>query len=215
MGLNSFQLKWIAIIAMAVDHTGAVLYPQEPLFRAVGRLAFPIFCFLLVEGFFHTRDVYRYMGRLFLFAILSEVPYDLALTGTIWDISGQNVFFTLTAGVFLMHLMERSREIPVKVIDILLVMWAVEIFRTDYAFRGILLIVIYYICRDKKWQKLCAGAAWNLLYGPGKIQCCGVAATVPIALYNGERGNGNRNFFYLFYPLHLLFLYGMKVWIYG
>ena len=81
MGLSTFQLKWIAIITMLIDHIGAVLFPYELGYRIIGRIAFPIFCFLIVEGFSHTRDVRRYMVRLGIFALISELPYDLAFHG--------------------------------------------------------------------------------------------------------------------------------------
>ena len=77
-GLTSFQLKCIAVVTMVIDHIGAILYPGDLIFRYIGRIAFPIFCFLLVEGFFHTHDRIQYMIRLGIFAILSEIPYDLA-----------------------------------------------------------------------------------------------------------------------------------------
>ena len=85
MGLNSFQLKCIAVITMIIDHTGAVLFPGELMFRYIGRISFPIFCFLLTEGFFHTKDVRKYMLRLGIFAVVSEIPYDLAFRGTVLD----------------------------------------------------------------------------------------------------------------------------------
>ena len=100
MGINSFQLKWIAVITMIIDHTGAVLFPDDMVFRYIGRIAFPIFCFLLVEGFFHTRDVRKYMLRLGLFALISEIPYDLAFRDTVLEFEHQNVFFALLLGVF-------------------------------------------------------------------------------------------------------------------
>ncbi len=147
MGINSFQLKWIAVITMIIDHTGAVLFPDNMVFRYIGRIAFPIFCFLLVEGFFHTRDVRKYMLRLGLFALISEIPYDLAFRDTVLEFEHQNVFFALLLGVVMI---------------------------------------------------------WN-----GSVQMYGAAATAFLIFYNGEKGASMKYFFYLFYPLHLLALYGI------
>lgn len=213
MRLNSFQLKWIAITTMLIDHVGAVLFPYEMMFRIIGRIAFPIFCFLIVEGFFHTRDARRYMMRLGLFALLSEVPYDLAFRGQLLDMSRQNVFFTLFLGVLLMYLLEKSPNIFIKAAEIMLILYAAEVLRTDYSDRGVLLIFIYYVL--KKWKEicLCAGAAWNFLYGWGQIQCFGVFSLPFLALYNGERGPKIKYFFYIFYPVHLLILYAIQAYI--
>lgn len=209
MGLNSFQLKWIAIITMVIDHVGAILYPQEILFRVIGRIAFPIFCFLIVEGFFHTRDVGRYMLRLGGFALISEVPYDLAFRGKVLEMYNQNVFFTLVLGVFLMYLLEKSTQFPVRAGAILLVMVIAEILHTDYGSVGILLILLYYRFHERQKTGMCLGAVWNLLAGVS-VQCFGVLATPFLALYNGQRGPKIKYFFYIFYPAHLLVLYAVK-----
>lgn len=221
MKLNSFQLKWIAIITMVIDHVGAVLFPQNMMLRVIGRLAFPIFCFLLVEGFFHTRDVYRYMIRLGVFALVSEIPYDLAFHGTILEFDSQNVFFTLFLGMLLMYLMEQNRNASVRIIYALLAMWAASILHTDYSYRGIILILIFYLLRDRGELKTVLAAAWNIvcyidIRHPGYIfvQYFGVFASVPIALYSGERGPKIKYFFYLFYPCHLLILYVCKLYIF-
>ena len=92
-GLNGFVLKWIAMLTMLVDHVGAVLFPHLVLFRIIGRLAFPIYCFLLVEGAVYTSNWRKYLGRLLAFALISEIPFDLAFRGRIFDWSSQNVFF--------------------------------------------------------------------------------------------------------------------------
>ena len=102
MKLDSFQLKCIAILTMFIDHMGAVFFPGELMFRYIGRIAFPIFAFLLVEGYFHTRDVRRYMLRLGLFAVISEIPYYLAFRETILEFEHQNMFYTLFIGVDIM-----------------------------------------------------------------------------------------------------------------
>ncbi|MEZ3433868.1 MAG: conjugal transfer protein TraX [Lachnospiraceae bacterium] len=207
MRLNSFQLKWIAIITMLIDHVGAVLFPYEIGLRIIGRIAFPIFCFLIVEGFSHTRNVRRYMARLGIFAVLSEVPYDLAFHGKLIDTTGQNVFFTLLLGVLLMYLMEKTPNIFIKALEIFLIFCTAELLETDYSGRGVLLILIYYVFRRWKEIYVCAGAAWNFLYGWGMVQNFGVFSAPFIALYNGERGPKIKYFFYVFYPAHLLILH--------
>lgn len=207
--LDSFQLKCIAIVSMALDHTGAVLYPSQIWLRCLGRIAFPIFCFLIVEGFFHTHDVRRYMGRLGVFALISEIPYDLAFRGVPLEYAHQNVFFTLLIGIGMMVLLERNREWPVKAVILLLAMWLAVLIRSDYNFRGILLIFVFYIFHESRWLAVTAGGFWNFLY-QGVIQKYGVLSVLPLALYNGERGRKMKYFFYIFYPAHLLLLYGIS-----
>lgn len=207
--LDSFQLKCIAIVSMALDHTGAVLYPSQIWLRCLGRIAFPIFCFLIVEGFFHTHDVRRYMGRLGVFALISEIPYDLAFRGVPLEYDHQNVFFTLLIGIGMMVLLERNREWPVKAVILLLAMWLAVLIRSDYNFRGILLIFVFYIFHESRWLAVTAGGLWNFLY-QGVIQKYGVLSVLPLALYNGERGRKMKYFFYIFYPAHLLLLYGIS-----
>ena len=167
--LDSFQLKCIAIVSMALDHTGAVLYPSQIWLRCLGRIAFPIFCFLIVEGFFHTHDVRRYMGRLGVFALISEIPYDLAFRGVPLEYAHQNVFFTLLIGIGMVVLLERNREWPVKAVILLLAMWLAVLIRSDYNFRGVLLIFVFYIFHESRWLAVTAGGFWNFLY-QGVIQ---------------------------------------------
>ena len=195
--LDSFQLKCIAIVSMALDHTGAVLYPSQIWLRCLGRIAFPIFCFLIVEGFFHTHDVRRYMGRLGVFALISEIPYDLAFRGVPLEYAHQNVFFTLLIGIGMVVLLERNRERPVKAVILLLAMWLAVLIRSDYNFRGVLLIFVFYIFHESRWLAVTAGGFWNFLY-QGVIQKYGVLSVLPLALYNGERGRKMKYFFYIF-----------------
>ena len=194
---------------MALDHTGAVLYPSQIWLRCLGRIAFPIFCFLIVEGFFHTHDVRRYMGRLGIFALISEIPYDLAFRGVPLEYAHQNVFFTLLIGIGMVVLLERNRERPVKAVILLLAMWLAVLIRSDYNFRGVLLIFVFYIFHESRWLAVTAGGLWNFLY-QGVIQKYGVLSVLPLALYNGERGRKMKYFFYIFYPAHLLLLYGIS-----
>lgn len=195
-------------MTMAIDHTGAVLFPGIWLFRYIGRIAFPIFAFLLVEGFFHTRDIRKYMLRLGVFAILSEIPYDLTFRGELLEFQHQNVFITLLIGVIMMYAIEKSGEWPAKITEVLLAMWAATLLCSDYRFKGILLIAIYYFFRKGKWEKFVLGAGWNFAWN-WRIQGYGAVSSIFIAMYNGEKGRSLKYFFYLFYPLHLLVLYGI------
>lgn len=209
MGLNSFQLKCIAIFTMMIDHIGAILFPQVLWMRCAGRIAFPIFCFLLVEGYFHTRNIEKYIFRLGIFALVSEIPYDLAFRGNILDGEYQNVFFTLALGVGMMYCLEKYRETGKKFICVLLTMWLANTMSVDYGYKGILLIAIYYFLRTQRTEKMILAAGWNLLWG--KIQSFGVLASLFLMNYNGERGRSMKYFFYVFYPIHLLILYGINV----
>ena len=204
-GLTSFQLKWIAIISMFADHVGALLCSREMWLRYVGRLAFPIFCFLLVEGFFHTHDIRRYMIRLGTFAILSEIPFDIAFAGRVMEIRMQNVFFTLFLGVVMIYFLEKSKGYLEKSMIVFFIMWLASFLHTDYGMRGILLVLIFYVFRHYNVLKLTAGICWNFIWGT-KIQVFGGFSVIPIALYNGKEGRKMKFFFYMFYPIHLLVL---------
>ena len=199
-GLTSYQLKWIAVLSMITDHIGAVFYPDEQIFHQVGRIAFPIFAYLLVEGFFYTRDVFRYMMRLGIFAIISEIPFDLLFQGRVLEFSHQNIFFTLFLGVFLMYELSLPGNWKVRGLKAILIMWASSVLRVDYSYMGILLIFIYYqmhrLCRGTE-EKLDTryltgmgfGALWNFLW-PGRIQhrCL---------CYITENGGGRANTFFI------------------
>lgn len=206
--LTSFQLKLLAILSMLADHAGVILFPEYPAFRYIGRLAFPIFCFLLTEGYLHTRDVKRYLLRLGIFALISELPFDLALYGGKDLLSHQNVFFTLFLGLGMLVILDRERDAVIRIGTILLVMWAAQLLRTDYGAMGILLIAIFWLYREKKAWRLALGAGWNFLWSSA-IQYAGALAMLPLALYRGEKGRSMKYFFYLFYPAHLLILYGI------
>ena len=145
------------------------------------------------------------MMRLGLFALISEIPYDLAFRNVFLEFQRQNVFFTLLLGVFLMYMLQRTNRIYVKLCYILLAMWAALTAGMSYDYRGILLIMIYYVCRNNTAAKIVLGAVWNLIWTG--VQQFGVLASIPIALYNGEKGRSMKYIFYVFYPVHLLILY--------
>lgn len=221
--MNSFYLKLIAIITMLIDHTAAVLVPSDTLpyliMRCIGRISFPIFVFLLVEGFYHTKNVRKYMLRMAAFALISEIPFDMAFYGKILEFKHQNVFFTLFLGLLCMYLMSEAEKrlhdhiVITNLINasITLIIGFIAYFmKTDYDYRGIILIVAFYLFRKSKLLR-----GFSLLfvsgYLLGYINIFAMAAMLPIAFYNGEKGKSIKYVFYSFYPAHLLLLAVIKM----
>ncbi|MDO5520298.1 MAG: TraX family protein [bacterium] len=223
--LNGFSLKIIAMITMLIDHIGLVFFPEVGTFRLIGRLAFPIFCFLLVEGFYHTSNVKKYMGRLLLFAVVSEYPFDLLANMPGNYMKSQNIFFTLFLGLVAIYLMDQAdRKYPMEffvksIIDVVIAIVfssIAMILKTDYNVLGVFYIVIFYLYRGRHFFiflcieiitiYFCGG-----LYVKGHMirQNFAGFAVLLTALYNGERGPKIKYLFYIFYPLHILVLVGL------
>lgn len=188
----------------------ALLYGSYTVMRAIGRISFPIFCFLLVEGFTHTKDTKKYAIRLGLFALISEIPFDLAFQGTVIEFGYQNVFFTLAIGLVAMILfraVESNEELyaPVRYFLFLLIaalcmVWA-HVLRTDYAARGVFSILVLYLLRGKGKMQLLVGAL-SFCWEPTAL-----FAFIPLVFYNKKRGLKLKYLFYAIYPVHLLFIY--------
>lgn len=205
-GLNTFTLKIIAIVSMLIDHIGHIFFPEVVIFRIIGRLAFPIFAYVLAEGFVYTRDVKKYLLRLGIFAILSEIPYDLAIMDAILEFSHQNVFFTLFFGVLMLWLMTKTNNMILQYGIVAVAVLLCQFMNTDYSDIGILMIFIFSVFRQRRIEKLLVVGL--ILVGlTSGIQLYALFALALIALHNGEQGPKIKTFFYLFYPTHLLILY--------
>lgn len=188
----------------------AQLFLLDTILRYIGRLGFPIFCFLLIEGFLHTRNVWKYTLRLFLFALISEIPFNLAFRGKLFYSGYQNVFFTLLIGLLVMIAFSyiekqttwyRFVRLLLSVFSMAAGMVLAELLKTDYAAIGVFCIMMLYIFRKKKGLQMLAGClsfAWEFT---------APLAFLPIAFYNGKRGWKLKYAFYIFYPLHLFLLY--------
>ena len=226
--LSGSTLKIIACVIMFFDHFSAscmmkymeyllpivpysqfkIIYELHETMRAFGRIAFPIFCFLLVEGYMHTSNPKRYALRLFGFAIISEVFFDLALYGTYFYPKHQNVYFTLFLGLICIWAIDTVQK-KVKSFPggLLLISSALIgcyylsiLLKTDYSYKGIAAIVIMYVFYSQfpfTFLALCP-----FYYAPYAF-----FSAIPIYLYNGKRGLKTKYFFYVFYPLHLFILY--------
>ncbi|MDD2979065.1 MAG: TraX family protein [Hespellia sp.] len=213
IGLDTFTLKLLACLLMLTDHVGDVFFPEYYILRKIGRLAFPIFAFLVVEGFYHTHDVKKYMLRLFIFSLVSEVPFDLAFYHTPFYPEHNNVFFTLLFGLVILYFVQYIGNVYLSMGMALLLMSLAEYIHTDYRARGVLMILCFYFFRQRIWPLLLSIGGINVfLFSPvGGIQSCATLALLPIWLYNGKKGLSVKYIFYLFYPVHLLVIY--YIWL--
>lgn len=227
LGLSGSTLKIIAMVTMLIDHIGAavllryLLYMQNQrldinqvyglyrVLRSIGRISFPIYCFLLVEGFQKTRNLGKYILRLGVFTLITEVPFDLCFSSKPFSLSHQSVMLTLLIGVITMwgvsllekHLQGGILRVCGSAVIIIIGAAAAESMNTDYGFIGVICIMVIYVLRQSKWLQIAGGCLvflWEV-WAP--------IAFIPIAFYNGKRGLKLKYLFYLFYPVHLLLLY--------
>ena len=219
-GLTGNQLKILACAAMFGDHAAKALQisgvPYFLLSRVLGRIAFPLFAFLLVEGFLHTKNRARYLFRLLLFALLSEIPFNLVIFKNLLHPEYQNTLWTLLLGLLLLICLERIesvREMRASLswfLRILLIAgfsFGAWIFHADYSYRGIFCIAVFYLLRSVRPRSIAAFWASIGLNIPAINNPGAFFSMLPLHFYNGERGKLRlKYFFYLFYPLHLLLL---------
>ena len=211
--LSGSALKIIAVVSMIIDHCAYYLMDGNTMaydvMRCFGRIAFPVFAFLVAEGFAHTRNRMRYFLSLLLFAAVSEVPWYLlnGADGT------HNVMFTLALGVSALAAFERLRGHRALVIAAtLLATLSAEVSGLDYGWRGIVVILIFHLFKSKKYYQsarllqLAFAFPFMLHYGIiGALLACSV-----ILLYDGTRGiiRGKvaKYGFYAIYPVHLIII---------
>lgn len=209
-------LKWIAVLTMVIDHVGAILFPDQIWMRVIGRVAFPIYAYCLAEGFRYTSDYRRYLGRLALFAILSEIPFDLAFYGVPFSFAHQNVFFTLTLGLILLWVLERCREQLLLCAGAFAVLcFLAQALHMDYGAGGLLMVFAFYLAQQgtSPWIGWGIFVFINLFGYAGGLQWAAILALLPIGLYSGKAGKRKQRFFYWIYPLHLLLLWIIEKYI--
>ena len=229
-GLDSTALRLLAILFMVLDHLWATVVPGNLWLTCVGRLAFPIFAFQLCEGYRHTSDYRRYRRRLLVFALLSEIPFNLFYAGSVIFPFHQNVLFTLLLGLLAMRqadMLRREEGIKKKslrCLALLLILAGGVVLFPDYGLMGVMTVLCFFVFRDHRLFQLAAMAVLNIFAFKGQtipvslgalafdfpIQGFALLALPLIWLYNGEKGPGGKGlrlFWYIFYPLHMLALY--------
>ena len=233
--VTSFALHILAMGLMLCDHLWATVIPGNGWLTCIGRLAFPLFAFLLVEGYFHTKNLKRYVLRLLVFAAISEIPFNLMTGSGLINPVHQNVLWTFLIGIGLMHLTEWAKDAPRKIwrwlllgVGVLSGCLIAMLGMTDYMHFGVLTVLVFYLFRDRRWWCF-AGQAFLLWYinfemAGGVVypfelfgrdcsfpqQGFALLALIPIWLYRGKQGRYSKTLkytYYTFYPVHLLILY--------
>ena len=215
-------LKIIACLTMLIDHIGAIFLPAAQWYypmRVIGRLAFPIYCFLLAEGVAHTKNPMKYGLRLFIGILLAELPFDLAFYGG-FSWAGQSVMVTLFIGFVMALVMQKMERAKLAAVIIFAVL--AELLRTDYGAWGVGMIALFVLTRGRQDRNILqtlmlAVICWMMdsmrvpIFGIRvPIEMFALLALIPIFCYSGRKtthGRAVQTAFYLFYPVHLLVLY--------
>ena len=231
-GLTSNMLRLLAVIFMISDHVWATYMSFGNWMTYVGRLAFPIFAFQIAEGFMHTKSFKKYSLRLLVFALISELPFNLFYSSRWFNPYHQNVLFTLLLGLMAIKVIDnlkknhRPKDIALSVLWLLLIVIGSVLGFVDYGFLGMLTVVMFYIFRDFPFAWLCQliGMVYiNIIFFEGQVipteifgiaveiptQAFAVFSLIPIWLYGGRKGISNKVLqygFYAFYPVHMIIL---------
>ena len=230
---TSFSLHIMAMLFMLCDHLWGTIVPGNDWLTCIGRLAFPIYAFMIVEGYFHTKSLKKYVCRLLIFAVISEIPFNLAMGSSLFYPIHQNVLWSFLISVGLIAWNEKVKE---KQIWVRILVGAAAVIIgyiggiitfVDFYNAGILTVLVFYFFRGKKWwhyigQAIClyyinfemlGGFSYEIdIFGQTYFiarQCLALIALIPIWLCKGKQGYHSKAFQYFnyaFYPLHLLIL---------
>jgi hypothetical protein len=221
--MTGFQIKILACLFMLVDHIGLIFFPYNPIFRIIGRLAFPIFAFLIAEGYAKTSNIKFYFLRLTAFGLISQPIFQLVVkTGEL------NIFLTLSLGLLSILLFDKIKNKSLSWLSIILAATAAHFLNFSYGAYGILSIFFFWFYGGKEKfsqlfiiqgiiiffylfiEKLSLVNGALVITPPNFIQSFSIFALFFIYLYNGKRGRKLKYFFYVFYPAHLLTLFFIK-----
>jgi hypothetical protein len=218
------QLKWIAVISMVIDHIGVFFFPHLIFLRIIGRLAFPIFAWLIANGAYHTSNINKYIGRIFILAVLTQVPF--AIANGISPLSFYfNAVFTLGFGLIAIYIIKHcQKNILLSIFSVLLITAFARIINSDYGAFGVLMIIAFYIFYEKKILTLISQAIIFLIptvlyfYGnnspdilqqlffASSTEFVGFISVILIVFRDKKTSPGWKWFFYIFYPMQYIFI---------
>ncbi len=215
--MSSLDLKIIACVTMLLDHIGFLLFPEYTFLRLIGRISFPLFAFLIAEGFIKTKNIKNYLKRLFIFGLISQIPYLIfeKLAGV--ENFNFNIMFSLALGVVALLLLTSKKNIYIKILGSIGILTLTYFGEISYGVYGILSIVGSYIfIKNKKAGMVSLSILpfmetirlfFMKIYF---LQFFAVFSLIPIYFYNGKQGKKiSRWWFYWFYPVHMLVLSGI------
>ncbi len=212
--MSSLTLKIIAVVTMLVDHVGFLFFPEEEIFRIIGRISFPLFAFLIAEGFIKTKDVKEYLKRLSIFAVISQVPF--FFFERVAGLSGihLNILFTLALGVLTLLVITKVRNLLIKILGVLVLLTLAYFGNFSYGVYGVLSILGSYLFLKNRRAGIVTLSVlpflenirlflMNIIF----LQFFAVFSLIPIYFYNGNQGPKiQRLIFYWFYPAHMAVL---------
>lgn len=237
--VSSMTLHMLAMIFMLCDHLWGTIVPANDWLTCIGRISFPIFAFMIVEGYFRTKNLTKYVFRLFLFAVLSEIPFNLAMGSSVFYPVHQNVLWSFLISIGLIHWNENAKatqkkwiQVSIECLTVVLGYVIGLVTMVDFYHAGILTVLVFYFFRQKKWwsyigqlfclwyinMEMLGGFAYELqLFGKTYFllrQGFALFSLIPIWLYHGKQGYHSKMLqyaYYAFYPLHLLILGIIKI----
>ena len=215
---NSFHIKVLACLFMLIDHMGLFLFPQIIELRIVGRLAFPLFAFMIANGYHYTKNRRNYLLRLLIFGAAIQIPYSIVLAQTGSD-QMFNIFFTLSLGLLSIMGYEYQRErldSHSGIVWLFLLAALGQLIAVDYGAYGVILIFLAHVFYSSPLRLTLGWGVLNLLYfflsradvvDMSAIQIYSIFSIFIVAAYNGKEGRKAKLLFYIFYPLHIAVLY--------
>lgn len=224
--LDGTMLKIIAMISMVFDHVGDMFFPGLMWPRMIGRIAMPLFSFCIAEGYIHTRDKNKYLIRMGIFALVSEVSFDLAFSGRI-ELSHQNIMLTFFLAIMALRFFdfirgERNTETGkyqvgrtiLGCLAVLAMATVALLVKADYTVFAVIGVFLFYVFKDLCWWlRSVPGVAFLSLTRTMGYYCTTGCSLLFLLLYYGKKGKGLKWLFYLFYPGHLLVLYLIKTFL--
>lgn len=231
--ISSFGLHLLAMELMLCDHLWATVVPGNDWLTCIGRLAFPIFAFMTVEGYFHTKNLKKYMLRLLVFALLSEIPFNLMMGSRIFYPIHQNVLWTFLLAIWMIHRIEKAKNAPIwrrilrAASSVCIGFLVGTLTMVDYMGAGVLMVLTFYFFRGRKWwhfvgqllalyyinAEILSGFSYQMEWFGREIwivrQSFAIFALIPIWFYRGRQGYHSKAFQWIcygFYPAHMLIL---------
>lgn len=226
--MRTFDIKIVAIVTMIIDHIGLFFFPDKIFLRAIGRLSFPLFSWLIANGAYYSHNIKRYLIRIFILALISEVPFLLVKSQKDYSPWFLNVLFTLFLGLLAISIIKKTADRRIWFVITGACALVAEIFRAEYGMVGVLSIISFYLFFNNiKYlvlSQICiyiapyfAGILWAAYYGTRVITdagwyigLLGLSSLLFISLYNRKEGPKVKYLFYAFYPLQYTAIFLLK-----